>query len=304
MLCALSDDIVCHIIACVLRNPDRAAVHAVFRAFGPSSKRTRGLLHTRVRPRFTGPYFAPEESDGAQFLIDFRSLPSIVTVFVSAGYRRVALGLPIVHGMPALLRCAGLDSQWTHGVRDLRVDNSWIGSFGEIGLFTGLERLALVWCRCHTTAGLTALADLRSLTIDALVFYSTSSIRSVPTAQSLPIERLTGLDTLTLRRMPARALCGLVACSSLRSLTVESLHTNTEWSMARPDDVEPLRHITQLTCLRMYNLPTSAVLYLADLTNLTVVSYRGFESNGLDAEVQCAHYSCALSSRMNRLRCG
>jgi hypothetical protein len=326
MLCALSDDIVCHVIACVLRTPDLAAVRAVFRAFGLSSKRTRGLLHTRVRARFTGPYFsfdalvAPESEESV--CRDFRLLPNIRTVVVSAGahisepplscYRRVELGHPIV---PTLLRCAGLDLQWTHGVRDLRLDYSWLGSCGEIGLFTGLVRLALVGCRCHTTAGLTVLADLRSLTIDALVFYSTyvgierRSIPMLPTTQSLAIERLAALDTLTLRRMPARALCGLVACSSLRSLTVESLYTNTGWSMARPDDVEPLRHITQLTRLRVYNLPTSAWLYLAELTNLTVVSYSGFESNGLSvpvaADVLSAHCAAAasLSSRMTRLQC-
>lgn len=308
MMHAISDDIVCQIIACVLRAPvDRAALHAVFRAFCVASRRMHGLLHTRLRASFTGPYLrldAPFATDDALDLRaardsiarDFRALPHMRAVSVSAGawtsrhisqppascYRRVALGHPVVHRMATLLRCLDPRPHWLHGIRELYVEDSWLDSCVEIGHITGLVRLGLVACRCRTTAGLTSLSDLRALTLDTLVFYTerracgTYAGPMLPTTRSLTLERLTALDTLAIRRMPARALWGLGACASLRSLTVESLYTNMEWSMARPSEVDALRLITQLTSLRLFNVQggdfLASLRHLPNLRSLTLES--------------------------------
>ena len=313
---ALSDDAVCQVIACVLRVPDRAALHAIFRAFCVSSRRMHGLLHTRIRSSFTGPYircdapFAPDDADpralADSIARDFRALPHMRAVAVSAGawcsrhisqppascYRRVALDHPVVHRMATLLRCLDPRAEWIRGVRELCVEDSWLDSCAEIGHLTGLVRLGLVACRCLTTAGLTSLGDLRALTIDTLVFYTkrrscgTFGGPMLPTTRSLTLERLTALDTLTIRRMPACTLWGLGACASLRSLTVESLYTNLEWSMARPNDVDALRLLTQLTSLRVFNVQSGDVL--ASLRHVPTLRSLTLDSCGyVDAPTGC-----------------
>jgi hypothetical protein len=85
----------------------------------------------------------------------------------------------VVMYMSLPLRCVSLSSAssssdssaWTSRVTDLSIRGSWLGTCSELAAFTGLRRLALVECRCHTVAGL-AWLELESLTVDALEFYA------------------------------------------------------------------------------------------------------------------------------------